>query len=611
MKRNNYFLGKLLTAEDCKLEQDYFNNKRWLINQCYLGKGVVYGLIVKASKGLNGLITINPGLAIDDEGHEIIISSPQNCNLRDITNFQAGVDSQRIAYLCIEYKEKVDSPATSAFTIYRKEFYEHTEEYYNIYLDYGSEFLNDDQLEEVLKKENYFWNRSVIYTDTDLVISIKVPKYIQRDMFLKQGLLKYEIEIEKLVESNDKISISFDNKISDENDVEIVKLFEFSFNEAENSDSMVYNIPKLCVIPDNVMNKKQNLSLKIDISKVKLNENEVESVNIKQDVELVYDIKSKLREQYFLNNEKNTGYNSSKNKLYLAKIFYTSMGVDYIIDNIINLPFNQYIEKGCLADIIQNANINEAQVIEFLNKTIEDKIDCVKKELNDKSDKTNEKLDNTIKKFDETSDKLDKAINRLDNINKELEATKILFSCVQEQLSQCSNFNYDIYEITADPDKTVESKPISHGLGKGDVQINCEVIKPDKSTFDISTKLDKTKGEFTISLNCNGSLTAPEQIKLAWYVYKNLFKENLNDDFLIIKPSFAFIECNSSFEFTILSNKDLTGMTNTVSPDKGTTKTVSNKLNYTAPSESGFYEVKVSLEKMTATAFVYVTDKNQ
>jgi hypothetical protein len=69
-ERNHYFHGKLLSARDLTDEQRYFNEKRWLINRMVLGWGIVCGLDVKVA---DGRLIINPGLALDCCGHELLV----------------------------------------------------------------------------------------------------------------------------------------------------------------------------------------------------------------------------------------------------------------------------------------------------------------------------------------------------------------------------------------------------------------------------------------------------------------------------------------------------------------------------------------------------------
>lgn len=72
-RRNRFFFGKLLTAHDLEMEQSYFNQKRWMLNQLGLGKGVLCGLRISAGEGQ---ICIGPGAAVDGQGREIIVPRP-------------------------------------------------------------------------------------------------------------------------------------------------------------------------------------------------------------------------------------------------------------------------------------------------------------------------------------------------------------------------------------------------------------------------------------------------------------------------------------------------------------------------------------------------------
>ena len=73
--RNNFFAGRLLTAEDLSLEQQYFRRKQQLHNRALHGFGIVAGLEVDRSKKKNTLV-VAPGLAIDCQGNEIVVAGP-------------------------------------------------------------------------------------------------------------------------------------------------------------------------------------------------------------------------------------------------------------------------------------------------------------------------------------------------------------------------------------------------------------------------------------------------------------------------------------------------------------------------------------------------------
>jgi hypothetical protein len=70
--RNRYFYGKLLDVRQLEMEQQYFNDKRWLLNRLVIGPGVVCGLRVVLTDDL-GSVIVKPGLAIDRCGREIVV----------------------------------------------------------------------------------------------------------------------------------------------------------------------------------------------------------------------------------------------------------------------------------------------------------------------------------------------------------------------------------------------------------------------------------------------------------------------------------------------------------------------------------------------------------
>lgn len=73
--RNNFFTGRLLTAEDLTLEQQYFRGKQRLHNRALHGFGIVVGLEVDQSNKKNTFV-VAPGLALDCQGNEIVVTGP-------------------------------------------------------------------------------------------------------------------------------------------------------------------------------------------------------------------------------------------------------------------------------------------------------------------------------------------------------------------------------------------------------------------------------------------------------------------------------------------------------------------------------------------------------
>jgi hypothetical protein len=71
-RRPRYFEGRLLSADDLTLEQEYHREMRHLQNRI-LGSGIVEGLTLSID---DDTITVSPGLALDVLGREIVLTEP-------------------------------------------------------------------------------------------------------------------------------------------------------------------------------------------------------------------------------------------------------------------------------------------------------------------------------------------------------------------------------------------------------------------------------------------------------------------------------------------------------------------------------------------------------
>ena len=110
-ERNKYYYGKLMTADDYRLEQCYFNKKRWLINKMTIGTGVVCGLKVVRDPDDSAKIIVEKGMAIDSCGREILVCEnipvelkPEEDPCRS-SNGQADQDTPQLLDICIEFRE--------------------------------------------------------------------------------------------------------------------------------------------------------------------------------------------------------------------------------------------------------------------------------------------------------------------------------------------------------------------------------------------------------------------------------------------------------------------------------------------------------------------------
>lgn len=140
-KKNRYFTGKLLTADDFEQEQRYFDDKRRLINRWVLGAGIVAGLEVIKVDDYN--ISVEMGLAIDDTGREILVDTPVIRRLSLIDGFEDAVreEGAESLYLCIEYDQISVEPVHN---ITNAGLHTQEEETFNKYRESYHLYVTDD-----------------------------------------------------------------------------------------------------------------------------------------------------------------------------------------------------------------------------------------------------------------------------------------------------------------------------------------------------------------------------------------------------------------------------------------------------------------------------------
>ena len=101
LERLRYFTGQMLTAENFQLEQEYFREKSKLHNRSLHGFGIVSGLKVIVD---TGQIVVEPGLALDCEGNELVITAAQSI----VAPLKS--DNWTSAYVNVSYAEESTDP---------------------------------------------------------------------------------------------------------------------------------------------------------------------------------------------------------------------------------------------------------------------------------------------------------------------------------------------------------------------------------------------------------------------------------------------------------------------------------------------------------------------
>lgn len=96
-ERLRFFNGRLLTAGDFQLEQQYHREKLQRHNRSLHGFGIVAGLKVTTHAGQ---ITVAPGMALDCAGNELMIATAQ------IMAASCGTEDSHTAYVNVRFIEQ-------------------------------------------------------------------------------------------------------------------------------------------------------------------------------------------------------------------------------------------------------------------------------------------------------------------------------------------------------------------------------------------------------------------------------------------------------------------------------------------------------------------------
>src|SRR5215472_121911 len=84
-ERNRYFYGLMMDAQRFQRDQDYFINKRYLLNRFVTGSGVVCGLGLSFDSTKN-TVTLSPGIAIDLAGREVFVPAATPVDITQLTD---------------------------------------------------------------------------------------------------------------------------------------------------------------------------------------------------------------------------------------------------------------------------------------------------------------------------------------------------------------------------------------------------------------------------------------------------------------------------------------------------------------------------------------------
>lgn len=115
IERLKYTNGQRLDADDLRLEQEYHIRLRRQLNRALYGAGIAAGLEVEIKEDDAHRLVVRPGLALDDDGREIILTIPREVR---VTGTPSPVEGEvRGNYLVAEYAERDAATVTEGCTV--------------------------------------------------------------------------------------------------------------------------------------------------------------------------------------------------------------------------------------------------------------------------------------------------------------------------------------------------------------------------------------------------------------------------------------------------------------------------------------------------------------
>lgn len=586
--RNNYFLGKLMTARDFFSEQEYFNSKRRLGNRFMFSPGIIAGMNIFLTD--DKTFSLESGIAIDYYGREIVVPSPCIRKFDLVEGFDK-FKTKPLVYLCIRYEESLGE---STFSIANQEGKLNQKQFNRINEKYEIFITDKEPKESELKVEGLFYQNIEIYKDEKLRIYGQFPKYVNPGQYIKVKIFFEKNGLGEPVYFKFKISgILFENVAS------------VSYNE---DNTKIYdNIQKSAYLHCNAENEaisefiisKEDFILRIGMK----------NFSIKEDLKINFKVSNKSIKENIIDNYYSTNFeklieNNDEKFIYLAKMKIVTNDISYTIENFQNISSNQCVLNNELLRLI--SEINE----EIIDNKIENA------QISKKFQTPKIQDDSHIDKFEKLIEK-DNIISGVETIN---------------------------FGFKPKPGKVYYSYEFVHGLGPGNVSVETAIVNEentdeeekhllvfgDRSIFgeneerlsvpdvQVACLVDPSKGTMRLGIRLEDR-TNVQSIKIRWWAMKPIENDQEKDNLVIsdnlkivISPDSITVKPLEDVRFSakIIGVDDQRVSWSLGANNPG--KIDANGL-YTAPAVEGIFEIvaqAANFENLKASAYVIVTSYN-
>lgn len=504
--KNDYFYGKLLTVRDFKTEQEYYQEKLRTLNKYIHGTGIVSGLNTVLID--DQTLSIEPGIAIDSFGRDIIVPYPITEKLSLIEGFGKIYDSKE-AFLCLAYEEegfeRVQTITNTPDTFDNLSQNNRIKESYKLTITTEGPSLSD------LLSRGACDKKQIVFENEESTLSLVYPIGIPR---------RERFEIKAVLErKHDQIQVKYDLTIDilDRSTKNTLKSVVFSGASNWEKQSYISQMIDLEDIDSSEIifkvNDKSSLSIHDEPQKIKA-------------VELISEVVDKdygnwIKKAYYEKSADQISMEVNNDRIYLAKIMVLKVEDSYIMKKVITNPFGESVlGSKVIEQMLAYATKGDGLNIDIISET--------------EILKPNEKL--------KVSTELDREKGKLN----------IKFG-MPEPLVMVDNIKTGVYVFNLDENfrfgKNMTSDELTHGLGNGNVMIHlgleCDITDINgaesgeavyygasevfyKSEYEAETNnytfgaiAYPKKGTFRIGIRVNNGKKG-NVIKVRWWAYKEM-----------------------------------------------------------------------------------------
>lgn len=584
-ERNNYFFGKLMTVRDFESEQIYMNSKRRLGNRMMGGVGIVSGLDVILVD--NKTFSLEPGLALDYMGREIVVPEPYVRRLNVIKGFEENKD-KGVLYLCLKYKEDLKettfSVANSGKSGGVSEEYNRVDEGYELFL------TAEKPDESELKLEHLVNQRIEVYNAGGIKISIEIGKYVNPEKCLKATVILEKENVESSVNYSFGLQGEFFKDSNGEKDIKV----NYQETELSTYKTVKKDIYLYCDASTDAMTKiiLEKSSFKLNVGK--------EEIKIDNDIEIPVSIRTiPIRdiviEEYYSKNFTEIIENVENKYIYLAKFHIVSNQLTYFIESFEKHPFNQYLFSNELISLLQEIG-GDSKDSPTIHKENMKKNETVPQVM----DLPEPKADNIVTGVERINlgfnPKVGKSYYSYEFVHGLGEGNVAVVTAIDNK----SNYLTDERGLLVFGDKDIFTKE-EISISAPNVTIGA-VVNSEKGTVRLGVKLKER--------------TNAQAVDVRWWAFKPVEIKEEEEDLVIdenvrvvITPNTTRIKPLEQVRFEAHIDGAISQEVRWAMAEKNT-GTIDNNGLYTAPSKEGVYEVKaysVKFENKSDSAYVVVS----